>query len=68
MLRSLKVPFFFTAVALALAVTASAQASVVTASSYSMLNGDGQDHQGTYNYWDKSYNGSGSVTTDESAL
>ena len=59
---------FIAATSLALALTPAAQASVINVSSYNMLNGDGQAHGGSYNYWDKSYNGIGAVTTDHSTL
>ncbi|MGV8988636.1 MAG: VPLPA-CTERM sorting domain-containing protein [Cypionkella sp.] len=58
----------FAAMSLALALMSPAQASVITATSYSMLNGDGQAHGGSNNYWDGSYNGTGSTSTDRSAL
>jgi hypothetical protein len=54
--------------ALAIGATAPAQAAQVFATSYSMPNGDGQASGGTYNYWDASYSGSGSKTTDGAAL
>ena len=53
---------------LALAASASAAAAPVTATSYDMHNGDGQASGGSYNYWDKAYNGSGSTTTDNAPL
>ncbi len=43
-------------------------AQTVRPSSYDMPNGHGHDTGGWYNYWDKSYSGSGSVTTDGSWL
>jgi hypothetical protein len=38
-------------------LVATAQAVPLTVSSYSMPNGDGQAHGGTYNYWDALYSG-----------
>ncbi len=43
-------------------------ASQLTVASYSMPNGDGQASNGSYNYWDGTYNGSGSITTDGAPL
>jgi hypothetical protein len=43
-------------------------AASVSPTSYAMPNGDGQAHGGSYNYWDRSYTGSGSTTTDGAAL
>ena len=39
---------------------APAQAAPISPSSYDMLNGNGRASAGTFNYWDLSYNGSGS--------
>ena len=49
--------------ALALCAGAS-QAAQLTVSSYDMSNGDGQAHNGSYNYWDAGYTGSGDTTKD----
>ena len=57
----------FVAMLLALA-TAAASAGPLSPTSYSMPNGDGQASGGTYNYWDGSYTGAGSTTTDGAAL
>ena len=35
---------------------------------YNMPNGDGNANQGTYNYWDATYSGSGAKTTDSAPL
>ena len=40
----------------------------IFATSYEMPNGGGDASGGTYNYWDGSYSGSGSTTTDAAAL
>ena len=56
------------ATTLALTLAPAAQAAVVNATSYSMFNGDGQAHGGSFNYWDHAYNGSGSTSTDHAAL
>ncbi len=47
---------------------AAARSADLTVSSYSMRNGDGQAHGGTYNYWDANYNGSGNTTRDGARL
>lgn len=47
-----------------LAVAGTAQAAPVSPTSYDMLNGN----TGSYQYWDDSYTGSGSLTTDGAAL
>ncbi len=53
----------------ALAVAAlPALAAPVAVTSYDMPNGNGQAVGGSYNYWDRSYSGSGSTTTDGAAL
>ncbi len=54
----------FAAATLSVAVATAAPAAVVNPVSYSMQNGDGQAHGGSFNYWDGSYNGSGATTTD----
>ncbi len=46
----------------------SAQAGVLTVTSYDMPNGDGNAAGGTYNYWDGTYTGSGSRTVDNAPL
>lgn len=56
------------AAAALLAASAAALAGQVVPVSYDMPNGDGQAHDGTYNYWDAGYTGSGSPTTDGSYL
>lgn len=43
-------------------------AADVAPTNYSMPNGDGQAHGGTFNYWDANYTGSGNTTTDGAAL
>jgi hypothetical protein len=48
---------------LALSATLS-QAAQLGVVSYDMPNGDGQAHNGTYNYWDAGYTGSGATITD----
>jgi len=45
----------------------SASASLLV-TSYDMQNGDGQASGGSFNYWDRKYNGSGSTTTDSALL
>lgn len=56
------------AVLAALSIGGSVQAAQVFSTSYDMPNGDGQASGGSYNYWDKEYNGAGSTTTDGAAL
>lgn len=41
---------------------------ILPVSSYDMPNGDGQAAQGTYNYWDGTYSGTGAKTTDGAPL
>lgn len=41
-----------------------ADAAALAVASYDMPNGDGQGSQGSYNYWDGGYSGSGDVTAD----
>lgn len=43
-------------------------AANIVPTSYSMPNGDGQAHNGSYNYWDANYSGSGSTNIDGAAL
>jgi len=57
-----------TFVALGLGAALSAHASLLSPTSYDMLNGNGQASGGSYNYWDLNYTGSGSTTTDNAAL
>lgn len=45
-----------------------ASAAPISPVSYSMPNGDGQAHGGSYNYWDALYTGSGATTTDGAPL
>ncbi len=45
-----------------------AHADTLSVTSYDMPNGSGQAHGGSYNYWDKSYTGGGSTTTDGALL
>lgn len=52
----------------ALCVVGSASAAQVLPTKYDTPNGDGNAAGGTFNYWDKSYSGSGSTTTDGAAL
>ena len=40
----------------------------VAATHYDMLNGYGQAHTGTYNYWDKAYTGSGNTSLEFAPL
>lgn len=47
---------------------AAAQAAPVLATSYDMINGDGQASGGSFNYWDKEYDGSGATTGDNAPL
>ena len=56
------------AVIAALSIGGSVQAAQIFSTSYDMPNGDGQASGGSYNYWDKEYNGAGSTTTDGAAL
>ncbi len=51
-----------------LALSAPVAAATVTATSYSMPNGDGTASKGSYDYWDDAYTGSGSKTVDGAAL
>lgn len=55
-------------VASLIALGSAAKAAPLTVASYSMPNGDGQAHGGSYNYWDRAYSGSGATTTDGAAL
>ena len=55
---------WFAVCCLGLCASSSAFGQLVLPTSYDMPNGD----TGQYNYWDDTYNGSGSVTTDHSAL
>ena len=48
----------------ALVAGSAAFAAPLTVSSYDMPNGDGQAHGGSYNYWDRSYTGSGNTAQD----
>ena len=58
-----------TVLALSTLVTGNdAVASPVTASSYSMPNGDGKSIGGAYNYWDGNFTGTGNKTVDGAAL
>lgn len=52
----------------ALATAASAVAVPIAVTSYSMLNGTGNASGGTFNYWDRSYTGTGAATTDGATL
>jgi hypothetical protein len=45
-----------------------AAAVEVVPTSYSMLNGDGNAHNGTFNYWDLAYDGAGATNVDGAAL
>ncbi|MDE2403154.1 MAG: PEP-CTERM sorting domain-containing protein [Sphingomonadales bacterium] len=58
----------FALAATALAGAHPASATQVFSSSYSGPNGSGQASGGSYNYWDGSYSGSGSKTTDGAPL
>lgn len=55
------------ATALALA-TGLGSAATITPTSYAMPNGSGQAHGGQFNYWDRSYTGSGNTSLDHAAL
>lgn len=44
------------------------RAAPITVASYDMLNGQGTAIGATYDYWDDSYNGTGSTTTDLASL
>ena len=57
-------PISLALTALALSSIGSAFAAPLTVSSYDMLNGN----TGSYQYWDDTYSGSGSKTTDGAAL
>jgi PEP-CTERM motif len=63
---------FFTKCAFALlaatSIVAPAHAAQVFSTGYDTPNGDGNAAGGTFNYWDKSYSGAGSTTTDGAAL
>jgi hypothetical protein len=50
--------------AAALLLSGGVMAAQLTVSTYSMPNGDGNAHGGTYNYWDATYSGMGNVTQD----
>lgn len=56
------------AVVAALSIGGSVHAAQIFSTSYDMPNGDGQASGGSFNYWDKEYNGAGSTTTDGAAL
>ena len=64
---TLRNTLWLSATALALGLLPAA-AATINATSYDMFNGDGKAHGGSFNYWDGSYNGAGSTTTDHSAL
>ena len=64
---TLRMQFMGALAALALAAPAGA-ATQLFATSYDMLNGDGQAHGGNFNYWDVNYTGAGARTTDGAAL
>ena len=51
-------------------ITAAAPASAVEVVPirYAMLNGDGNSHGGTFNYWDLAYNGTGATNVDGAPL
>lgn len=51
-----------------LMLPALAQAAPVFATSYAMLNGEGQTEGGAYNYRDESYSGTGNVNVSRDAL
>lgn len=54
--------------ALALLAMAGAQATNVSPTSYDMPNGYGQNHGGSFNYWDRAYSGSGNTQLDYDPL
>jgi hypothetical protein len=45
-----------------------ARAASIAPVSYDMNNGHGQASSGSFNYWDRSYTGSGATTTDDAPL
>lgn len=45
-----------------------AAASTIPVASYDMNNGHGQASGGSFNYWDRAYNGTGATTTDDAPL
>lgn len=51
-----------------LAAWPAAAQTVVAPTAYDMPNGYGRAHDGSFNYWDKAYTGSGSTTTDFAPL
>ena len=56
------------AIVFAAGFAAPVEAATIATTSYDMLNGDGQAHGGSYNYWDLAYSGTGSTSTDGAAL
>jgi hypothetical protein len=56
------------AAVVALGLPQVAQAAPVTITSYSMPNGDGRSTTGVYNYWDRSYTGTGDSNIDGAPL
>ncbi len=53
---------------LLVAVAGAALAAPISPVSYDMRNGDGQASGGSFNYWDRSYTGSGATTIDAAPL
>ena len=49
-------------------VAGPAAASGIPVASYDMNNGHGQASSGSFNYWDRDYNGTGATTTDDAPL
>lgn len=49
-------------------LAAPAGASTLPVASYDMHNGHGQASGGSFNYWDRAYDGTGSTTTDDALL
>lgn len=60
----MRIPQLGVSVALLVAVASSAQAAPVLPTSYDMRNGE----TGSFQYWDETYSGSGSVTTSGATL
>ena len=56
------------AMAIGLLGASAAGATVVNATSYDMVNGNGQASNGSFNYWDLEYTGAGSTNVDGSPL
>lgn len=59
-----------TTIAFCVAATApvAVEAAIISPTSYDTPNGDGMAHGGSFNYWDKLYNGSGNTSVDGASL